>query len=277
MAGNVYELATIVRDNLQMRLDDQSAFIKFANREYEGDVSMKGQTVKVESMPVQSWSAISDLGADIARSAFDTDVYTVTVNQAYGINKFVRTIESIRAAFNVKGGLMDAIAQGLTNLQETHFLATLATDAPTANKLHESSAVALDKTNIIEAIEEMATTLNSNNAPDTRICAIDWAIAPLLRQSGIFVYTESGLSALQDTADAPNYAGFVFVGTTRAPAGKMVAFSVDKPHFINQLTEMKVVDSPNAIGYQIVGESFYQAATVGEDAKCIVTYKYTLA
>jgi hypothetical protein len=252
----------------------KSAFVKFANREYEGDVSMKGQTVVVESMPVQSWSAISDLGADIPGTQFTTDDYTVTVSQAYGINKFVRSIEAIRAAFNVKGGLYDAIAQGLTDLQETHFLATLATDAPVANKLHEASAVTLTKDNIIEYIEEMATTLNTNNAPDVRICAIPWSVASLLRQSGIFVYTESGLSALQDMSDAPNYAGFVFVGTTRLPASKIVAFSVDKPHFINQLTEMKVVDSPNRIGYQIVGESYYQAATVGEDAKCIVTLKY---
>lgn len=272
--ANTFTIATLVREDLQARLDEGRTFIKYANREYEGEILMKGQSVVVQNLPAQAWTDISDLGADITATDFTADTFTVTVNQAKGINKSVRTIEEVRSAFNVKDGLMGAIAQGLINTQETHFLAGMAADAATANKLYESSgAPTLSKSNIIQYIEEMAVVLDNNSAPSGRILAVSAAIASMFRQCGIFVYTESGIAHLEEGSN-PDYAGFHIVQTNRLPANKIIGFVMNRPHFIDQMTEVELNKRENAVGYKIVGESYYQGKTVGEDAKCIVTLKY---
>jgi hypothetical protein len=270
---NDFQLAILVNDQLQVRLDEGRTFTGKANREFEGDLQMKGQSVIVENMPVQAW-ADHTIGNDVAITGTTTEKYTITVSQSKEIGRRIDSIEQIRSAFNLEGGIFDASAQGLIDLQETHYINQIRAAAPTAHELYEASPTTANKTTIHALIEEMAVMLDLANVPKAgRYLAVKPQIASMLRQSGLFVYTETGISKLV-AGEETDIAGFIVVSTNRISTNHMVGFVPQRTHFIDQLSSIEVNKNPKGKGYFLVGESYYQADAKGEDAKCIVTLKY---
>lgn len=108
--ANTYVSATLVADELQMRMDAKRGLLKYANREFEGDLKQKGKTITVEELPLQSWIDATDTTNDIALLNATATPYNIVVSQGKEIGRNVADIEQIVAAFDLKGGLFDAIA-----------------------------------------------------------------------------------------------------------------------------------------------------------------------
>ena len=202
--ANVFEIAQLWAERLQDRNDAKTGILQYANREYEGRLRKAGDTVTVEEVPLITWGT-----ASATHTAAYTEVnttatnYDIQVAQGKTIRHPIADIEEIRASFQLGDGIMDSILESLKQTHETHFLTQMATDA--ANTV---LTAALANTTIIAKIEAMGVLLDEDNAPNEgRILAVTPAVASALRQSGIYVYTESGQEKIKDGM-APDIAGF---------------------------------------------------------------------
>lgn len=143
---------------------------------------------------MQSWIDATDTTNDIALLNAVATPYNIVVSQGKEIGRTVADIEQIVAAFDLKAGLFDTIAEGLSQLHETHFLAQMATDA--GNTL---ATAVLTKLTVQEVLENMGVLLSEDQVPTTgRVTVLPPKAASLLRLSGIYVYTSEGLRNLEE-------------------------------------------------------------------------------
>lgn len=270
MAGNTFQLQTHINDELQIRLDAKLQAIKFANRKLEPLIRMKGTSVVVEVLPQATLSNITDLGADITKTQATATSATITISQAKGINQGVRDVEQIRAAFDLKGGMLDSIAAAFAQTRETHFLSVVEAGAGTSL----TSTGALSASTVISELEKIAVAHGDNNVSGEVVCFVNPETHSFIRQSGIYVYTDSGMDQLAK-GFVTRYAGMAIYESTLMPANRILSWEIGRPIFVEQMFALQVKDNPNAIGMNLVGEDYYQAAVVGEDANAVVELTYT--
>ena len=269
--ANTTELQTHVADYLQMRLDADTFVLQYANRQFEGVLKAKGDTIKVEDLPIESWVALpADTITDMTLTDATATAYSIQVAQSAGVAKHVPDIEQIRTAFDLKGGILDTIYAGLKQAHETHFLAQMVTDAG-----NTVATAALATTTIVAKIFEMAQLLDDDNAPQAgRILVVTPEVASALLQSGIYVYTDWGMDDIR-TGQAPDVAGFKVYKSTLLPTKTIIGFVAGIPHFVNQLSTIEINKRELRAGYALIGETYYQSKTVGALTNCICKHVYT--
>lgn len=269
--ANAYEVAVKVQDTLQMYLRPNTGILSYANRKYQGTLQQSGDTVTIEELPASTWgNRAADKAADFTRSDWTATSYDIAVSQDKVINHRVAKLEEIQASFDVRGGLLDRVAQGLLELQETHFLAQLATDAG-----NTVTTAALDATTIFSKFIDMKVALDADKAPTMwRIAVVDPTVAGVLLNAGIWVYTDDGMDEIRQGYN-PTLAGFKIYMTTLWPANTILGFCDGMSHFVEQLSEIQVNKLPENDGYAIIGASAYQAKTVGTHVNTIVKHIYT--
>lgn len=270
---------TIIKKDLLMaevirNLDKKYVLFPWANTEYEGQIQKQGDTVTVQTLPSVSWTTGGTAGASISDSAFTITGENLTADQVAQIRIDVKDISEKQSNLDLHAKIGERIANAKGNLFDA-FIASFYSDSniPSANKVNESSAVTLTKTNIYEEIEKMRVKLDENNVMDEAALFVSPAIASLIRQSALFDGFREGLEARQE-AFVGRISGFKVYKTNNGPANRMIGFDKSAIFFVAQMTKMDVRQMATGFTDHIIGEIVYGGKVFAESGKRIVTNRY---
>lgn len=154
-------------EKIERELETKHVFCDDCNREYEGKVSKKGDTVHILGVGSPTIKTLERANAsgliDEAEEIEDTSV-TLTINQIRYFNYKVGDIDKAQAV----GGVMEALnaetTEALAN-EEDKYVAGL-TAGSGAKLLYEEPKI-VTATNVLDIIDEAAEKLYENNVSDS--------------------------------------------------------------------------------------------------------------
>jgi hypothetical protein len=151
------------------------------NRDYEGDITDAGSTVRINSIGTVT---VSDYvkNTDMASPQVLSDAQIVlTINQAKSFNFQIDDIDTAQQKPKVMNAAMEEAAYALRNVTDQFIASTMIADTLTANTIgtFDDSAQLLDTTgsagtNAYERIVDLSVFLDQNNVPE----ANRWVIVP---------------------------------------------------------------------------------------------------
>lgn len=150
-------------ESINRELERACVFVEDCNRQYEGNVSKKGDSVHILGVGKPTIKTMERKNAsgkiDDAEEIEDTSV-VLNINQIRYFNYMVGDIDKKQSV----GGLMDALSQetaeGLANEMDK-YIANMAIDksVPTLNK----AAIVVTKDNVLEILDEAIQKLQEND------------------------------------------------------------------------------------------------------------------
>lgn len=150
-------------ESINRELERACVFVEDCNRQYEGNVSKKGDSVHILGVGKPTIKTMERKNAsgkiDDAEEIEDTSV-VLNINQIRYFNYMVGDIDKKQSV----GGLMDALSQetaeGLANEMDK-YIANMAIDksVPTLNKV----AIVVTKDNILDILDEAIQKLQEND------------------------------------------------------------------------------------------------------------------
>ena len=156
-------IPSVWEESINRELERACVFVEDCNRQYEGLVSKKGDSIHILGVGKPSIKSIDRANAsgeiDEAEEINDTSVI-MNINQIRYFNYKVGDIDKAQAV----GGLMDALSQetseGLANEMDK-FIANMATgtDVPTLS----AEATLVTKDNVLSIIDDAIQTLQEND------------------------------------------------------------------------------------------------------------------
>jgi len=156
-------IPSVWEESINRELERACVFVEDCNRQYEGLVSKKGDSIHILGVGKPSIKSIDRANAsgeiDEAEEINDTSVI-MSINQIRYFNYKVGDIDKAQAV----GGLMDALSQetseGLANEMDK-FIANMATseDVPTLS----ANATLVTKDNVLSIIDDAIQTLQEND------------------------------------------------------------------------------------------------------------------
>ena len=156
-------IPSVWAESINRELERACVFAEDCNRQYEGNVATKGDSVHILGVGKPTIKSLERQNAngeiDEAEEIEDTSVI-LNINQVRYFNYKVGDIDKAQAV----GGLMDALSQetseGLAN-EIDKFIAKLATDqeVPTLN----ASAVTVTKDNVLSLLDDAIEKLQEND------------------------------------------------------------------------------------------------------------------
>lgn len=154
-------IPTVWSEAINRELERKLVFAEDCNRQYEGDVKKRGDTVRILGVgkPTITTTVDKEIVLNDPENVEDTSV-TMAIQHVSYYNFKVDDIDRRQAV----GGVMDALttesAQGVANEMDKHIgsmaLAKLA-------KLHAASAVAVTKSNILGEVDKALELLYQND------------------------------------------------------------------------------------------------------------------
>ena len=156
-------IPSVWEETINRELERACVFVEDCNRQYEGLVSKKGDSIHILGVGKPTIKSIDRASAsdeiDEAEEINDTSVI-MNINQIRYFNYKVGDIDKAQAV----GGLMDALSQetseGLANEMDK-YIANMATDS-SVPKLNASSTV-VTKDNVLSLIDDAIQTLQEND------------------------------------------------------------------------------------------------------------------
>lgn len=154
-------IPTVWSETINRELERNHVFVADTNRQYEGEVKQKGDSVRI--LGVGKPTITTQLGKKITLSGAE-DVadqsITLPINHVAYFNYKVDDIDKRQAV----GGLMEALSketsEGLADEMDK-FVANFATDKQAV--VHNATAIAITKDNILTTIDEMLVKLLEND------------------------------------------------------------------------------------------------------------------
>lgn len=185
----------------------------FVNRDYEGEISQKGDSVKINrigDVTVFDYTKNNDMDAP---EELSTEDVTLVVDQAKAFNFQVDDIDKAQAAGDLVDEAMERAAYSLADATDKFIFATIAA---AAGKTLDT--VALTKENIYEKIVELKVEMDKANVPKAnRKLAVPAEAEGLLLLDDRFVkYTETAEKRLEEGLVA-KAAGFDIYVTNNLP------------------------------------------------------------
>lgn len=156
-------IPSVWAESINRELERACVFVEDCNRQYEGNVSKKGDSVHILGVGKPTIKTMERKNAsgkiDSAEEIEDTSV-VLNIDQIRYFNYMVGDIDSKQAV----GGLMDALsaetAEGLANEMDK-YIANMAIDKSVA-KLN-ANAVVVTKDNVLEILDEAIQKLQEND------------------------------------------------------------------------------------------------------------------
>lgn len=156
-------IPSVWSESINRELERACVFVEDCNRQYEGLVSKKGDSVHILGVGKPTIKSLerenADGNIDDAETIEDHDLI-LNINQIRYFNYKVGDIDKAQAV----GGLMDALSQetseGLANEMDK-YIAGFATDA-TVSALHKE-AVVVTKENVLEILDDAVEKLQEND------------------------------------------------------------------------------------------------------------------
>lgn len=188
---------TIITENLlqmeTIRLKDKQAVIKqLANLKYQGTLRKSGDTVSVQQFPNTFGNIGGTAGADISQQDWTITKFTLTVDQTWQNGVIVKDIEEVQSNLDLQGQIANRFAYSSSD-HEDQYIASLVTQAYSANILSDRSPVTLSTSNTYSTILGLKTALSKVNARGVRALFVSPEIHEKLLLDALLTYTEKGL------------------------------------------------------------------------------------
>lgn len=183
-------ISTVWTENLLSSLDKQYIAAAHCNREYEGDITEQGASVKIcglTSIAVSDYTKNIDMSSP--QSLTDTQK-TLTIDRAKYFNFQIDDIDRAQSSPKLMDEAMKAAASALVN-EADRYIFSLHEKA-----LFKKSYTDVTPENIVDSIIEARTTLYENNVTDAYdvYLEISPAVAAILLKSKILHSSENGES-----------------------------------------------------------------------------------
>lgn len=199
---------------LLANLEKNHVALNLVNRDYEGEITNVGDTVKINNLGAIT---ISDYvkGQDIPDAEeLTTEELELKISQSKVFNFTVDDIDKVQAQGDLIDGAMANASYGLADVSDTYILATMAAGAATT-----LTSAKLTVDNIYEQIVALRTALDKNSVPTAgRAVTIPPEAYALLLQDKRFV--EGGGTNAEATArngEVGQVAGFTVYESNNLP------------------------------------------------------------
>lgn len=155
-------IPTVWSESLYSELDKKYIAVKNCNREFEGDIKSKGNTVKicgVGDVSVFDYSKNTDMSAP---ETLSDNVRTLTIDCAKGFNFQIDDVDRAQQTPKVMSEAMRKAASALANTADTYVFG-LYSSADSENIISNTEAT---EDNIIDTLISARTKLFANNVYD---------------------------------------------------------------------------------------------------------------
>lgn len=169
--------------NINLALRKLQVGVQFVNRDYEGEISAQGNTVRItrpNAVTIGNYT-----GADIALQTADGEsTLDLVIDQAKFFGVYVDDLKKAQANVDVMAAYTDEANYKLRDVADK-FIFGMYADAPSENII---DTIVLTKDNIYSTLVDLATKLSEANVPlEGRKLALSPAEVGLLSKSPEFV------------------------------------------------------------------------------------------
>lgn len=243
----------------------------FINRDYEGMIKQKGDTVHVNRLGAITVSDY-DASTGITYETLATTDDTLAIDQDKYWAFKVEDLEKVQAAGPLMDKAMHNAAYALSDAVDQKIFATIATAAPAANTIGTSAnKIALTSANAYENIVKMKVALDKKNVPSIgRKLAITPEIEGLLLNDNRFV--AAGVQESEDRLEngyVGRVAGFDVYKSNNLPANTIIATVPTATTFADQLVSTEALRSETNFadivrGHEVYGVKVFEADAVAK-------------
>ncbi len=183
-------IPTVWSESLYHELDSKYIAVKNCNREFEGDIRAKGNTVKIcgiGDISVFDYSKNTDMSAP---ETLSDNVRTLTIDRAKGFNFQIDDIDKAQQAPKVMKEAMRRAAAALA-AEADEYVFGLYQEADENNKVDNDAATA---ENIVDTLIKARTKLFANNVydADDMVFEVSPEVAELILKAKINLMTDNG-------------------------------------------------------------------------------------
>ena len=156
-------IPTIWSARLLANLDKSLVALQFVNRDYEGEISTYGDTVKINQL---GNITIKDYdGSDIDDpEEIDSEQQTLTIDQAKYFNFAVKDVDKAQANVNLLNGSMERAAYAMADVVDQDIFGVMVAEA--ANKVgSQATPVEITVKNAYDKLVDLSVVLDEKNVP----------------------------------------------------------------------------------------------------------------
>ena len=240
--------------------------LQCVNRDYEGEIRQKGDTVHIRSFSAMT---ITDYDGLIEDSAYESPTpveQELVIDQAKMWGLKIDDITKAQSDINILTGYSKEAAQGIDESIDTFLLAKHA-DVPAGNTIGTvTTAIGLTKDNIYGYMVDLAEKLETANAMGKPYVVINPKIKALVLKSPEFIHaTQMGDNVLRKGAIGEIAGMDVLVSTNFVAVSSkyyIMAGTNEAITFANQLVKTETLKDKSFIGDLVRGLHVYGAKTV---------------
>lgn len=270
------ENTIIVKDFLMKEtidlLDRKVVVAPRANRAFEGQLKMQGDTVTVQTFPRIALVTGGTAGDDINATNFAITAENFKVEQVAQIRVPVKDREEVRSNLNLQSEVAKQFAYSLAQEYDEH-----VTTVALAGAGNSVSTAAITKSNIYAEISKMRVLLSKDDAMGDAALFVNPDVTSLIRQAPEFDGYREGLSIRENPSFVGRLAGFSVYETNVSTLGSyMLAFDRNSVHFAEQMMKLDVRKEAKGFRTNVLLEALYQAKVFPVNANKICKHVYTL-
>lgn len=193
------------------------------NRNYEGEVSRFGDTVRINSIGAVAVSNYVKNANHVAPEVLDDSQMVLTIDQAKMFNFQIDDIDRAQQNPKLMSAAMREAAYALASEADTHIANLLDTESSvlSATPVDVDAADGSEWTNLYPRFVDLSVKLDENNAPGQgRYAVVSPAILGVLRKDDRFVSfgTEANRALIaSDNSAVGTVAGFTILVSNRGP------------------------------------------------------------
>ena len=255
-------------------LDKAHVATAFVNRDYEGEIKQKGDTVHVNTLGAITVRDYTP-GTAITVEDLATTDQTLDIDQDKYWAFKVEDLEKVQTAGPMVDEATKRAAYGIADVVDAKIFATIAAAAPAGNTIGtNANKIALTSANVYENVVKMKVKLDNANVPtEGRKLAITPDIEALLLLDNRFV--AAGVAQSEDRLEngyVGRVAGFDVYRTLNLPANTIIGTAAFATSFAEQLVSTEALRSETAFADIVRGHDVYGVKTFYADAVAKLIY-----
>ena len=270
-------IPTIWSARLLIHLDNALRARNFYNRDYEGEITDQGSTVRINqigNISVFPYERNTDM---VAPDELQTVAQDLVIDQAVAFNFQIDNIDRVQARAELMDTAMARSAYALAEKEDAYLFKLLADNAPTGNKVTATIGSADE---LYELLVHLRTIMAKNNVPSLgRMLALPPEALALLLKDARFVGT--GGTFAEDTLRAGfvgRAAGFdIFEVNTTPNNNTIIAGHSIASTFASQIVQTEAYRMEKRFADGLKGLSVYGAKVLMPEATAVAEITIDLA
>lgn len=269
-------------------LDRETVLLGATNRDYEGELSRAGDSVRVQTLPTLTFTASSITGAgDMTGAevgtgpggAITASDFAITLENLV-IDKYTEKLVKItdhevkQSNLSLEEKVAMRFAEGLGTLVDDQvrdqILVTQVADIPAANKINSVTPVALDSTNVYAEIMKLRTALKKQNVKVSNMeLYVSTDVESVLLQSDFVKGSDAGVGIMR-TGYIGTVGGVPVYSTTALDASnEMIMMAKGSVNAVLQMVQSKAMEGTDGFYTNVMSTAIWGMKIFGENAKAI--------